>query len=65
MSERVRFLLFYENGKTMTSPLFPYCCGNNKRELPLLESCCARKEANISDIMSCKKIYSPKDFLIF
>ena len=47
MSERVCFLLFYEHEKTMTWPLFPYCCCNNWVKIPLLESCCACSDANI------------------
>ena len=38
MSERVRFFAFLRHEKTMTLPLFPSCCGNNRGKIPLLES---------------------------
>ena len=31
---------FYENEKAMTRLVFPYCCGDNREEILLLESCC-------------------------
>ena len=58
MFERVRLSLFHENEKTMTQPLLPYCCGNNRGKSFCLGRVAHAKthiQGNLSHIMNCKK----------
>ena len=56
--------LFCQNEKTMTRSLFPYCCGNNREEIPVLRSL-RRKYSNLSHIMNRKKNLVRRIFLFF
>ena len=60
-----KFMLFMKMKDIMTRSLFPYCCGNNRGKITLLEACCNCLDAYIGQFIAHNELLDRNKSEIF